>query len=76
MWKVNYHIDFNLSDGQKITKNNSLIIKNLKITSASEAEKYVLKKYKYGFQPMVNKDDIFIPIKNEKFIIDCIKKIS
>ena len=76
MWKVNYHIDFNLSDGQKITKNNSLIIKNFKITSASEAEKYVLKKYKYGFQPMVNKDDIFKTIKNEEFIIDCIKKIS
>ena len=47
MWKVNYHIEFNLSDGQKITKNNSLIIKNFKVTSASEAEKYVLKKYKY-----------------------------
>ena len=53
-----------------------MIIKNLKITSASEAEKYVLKKYKYGYQPMVNKDDIFITIKNEEFIIDCIKKIS
>tara|TARA_B100001093_G_scaffold357402_1_gene342011 strand:- start:1438 stop:1668 length:231 start_codon:yes stop_codon:yes gene_type:complete len=76
MWKVNYHIDFILSDGQKITKNNSLIIKSLKITSTSEAEKYVLKKYKNGFQPMVNKDDIFITIKNEKFIIDYIKKIS
>ena len=54
----------------------SRLIKNLKINSASEAEEYVLKKYKYGFQPMVNKDDIFITIKNEEFIIDCIKKIS
>ena len=67
---------YNWNQNEKITKNNSLIIKNLKINSASEAEEYVLKKYKYGFQPMVNKDDIFITIKNEKFIIDCIKKIS
>ena len=76
MWKVNYHIDFNLADGQKITKNNSLIVKSPKIRTVTEAKEYILKKYKNSFQPMVNQDDIFISIKKEVFIIDCIKKIS
>ena len=76
MWKINYHINFNLVDGQKITKNNSLIVKSPKITNITEVKDYILKKYKNGFQPMVNQDDIFISIKKEEFIIDCIKRIS
>ena len=39
-------------------------------------ENYILKKHKHSFQPLVNKDDIFIPIKKEKFVIDCIKKVG
>ena len=76
MWKVNYHIVFELIDGKIIRKNNSINIKNPLVNTTKEAENYILKKYKHSFQPLVNKDDIFIPIKKEKFVIDCIKKVS
>ena len=75
MWKVNYHIVFKLNDGKIIKKNNSMNIKSSLVSSAKEAENYVLKKYKNGFQPLVNTDDIFISIINEKIIIESIEKL-
>ena len=75
MWKVNYHINFNLVDGSRVTKANSMSIKSPKVLSKEDAVSYLLKKYKKGFQPLVNMDDIFITIKNEEFIIDYIEKI-
>ena len=76
MWKVNYHIVFELINGKIIQKNNSINIKNPQVNTAKEAENYILKKYKHSFQPLVNKDDIFMPIKKEKFVIECIKQVS
>ena len=76
MWKVNYHIVFELINGEIIQKNNSINIKNPQVNTAKEAENYILKKYKQSYQPLVNKDDIFIPIKKEKFVIECIKKVG
>ena len=76
MWKVNYHINFNLVDGSRVTKANSISVKNPKVLSKEDVITYLLKKYKKGFQPLVNMDNIFITIKNEEFIIDCIKKIT
>jgi hypothetical protein len=75
MWKVNYHINFNLVDGSRVTKTNSMSIKSSKVLSKEDAISYLLKKYKKGFQPLVNMDDIFITVKNEEFIIDYIEKI-
>ena len=43
--------------------------------SKEDAIYYFLKKYKNGFQLLLNIDDIFITIKNEEFIIDYIEKI-
>ena len=50
-------------------------IKSSLVSSAKDAENYVLKKYKIGFQPLVNTDDIFISIINEKIIIESIEKL-
>ena len=75
MWKVNYHINFNLANISRISKANSMLIKNPKVMSKEDAISYLLKKYKKGFQPLVNMNDIFITIKNEEFIIDYIEKI-
>ena len=61
---------WSFSEGERVLIPTLELAPSIVITSTSEAEKYVLKKYKNGFQPMVNKDDIFISIKNEKFIID------
>ena len=49
MWKVNYHIVFKLNDGNIIKKNNSMNIKSSLVSSAKDAENYVLKKYKMAF---------------------------
>ena len=50
-------------------------IKSSLVSSAKDAKNYVLKKYKNGFQPLVNTDDIFISIINEKIIIESIEKL-
>ena len=50
-------------------------IKSSLVNSAKDAENYVLKKYKNSFQPLVNTDDIFISIINEKIIIESIEKL-
>ena len=50
-------------------------IKGSLVSSAKDTENYVLKKYKNGFQPLVNTDDIFISIINEKIIIESIEKL-
>jgi len=71
----NYHINFNLANGSRVAKANSMLIKNPKVMPKEDAISYFLKKYKNGFQPLVNMDDIFITIKNEEFIIDYIEKI-
>ncbi len=76
MWKANYHINFILVDGSRVTKANSMSIKSPKVLSKEDAISYLIKKYKKGFQPLVNMDDIFITIKNEEFIIDYIEKIT
>ena len=75
MWKVNYHIVFKLNDGNIIKKKNSMNIKSSLVRSAKDAENYVLKKYKNSSQPLVNTDDIFISIINEKIIIESIEKL-
>ncbi len=75
MWKVNYHIFFKLNDGNIIKMKNSMNIKSSLVSSVKDAEKYVLKKYKNGFQPLVNTEDIFISIINEKIIIESIAKL-
>ena len=76
MWKVNYHINFHLVDDSRVTKSNSMSIKSSKVLSKEDVVSYLLKKYKKGFQPLVNMGDIFITIKNEEFIIDYIEKIT
>ena len=58
-----------------IKKNNSMNIKSSLASSEKDAENYVLKKYKNGLQPLVNTDDIFISIINEKIIIESIEKL-
>ena len=75
MWKLNYHIVFKLNDGNIIKKNNSINIKSFLVSPAKDAENYVLKKFNNGFQPLVNTDDIFISIINEKIIIESIEKL-
>ena len=75
MWKVNYHINFILVDGSRVTKANSMSNKSTKVLTKEDAISYLLIKYKKGFQPLVKIDDIFITIKNEEFIIDYIEKI-
>ena len=76
MWKVNYHIIFKLNDGNNIKKNSSMNIKSSLVNSARDAKNYVMKKYKNSFQPLVNTDDIFISIINEKIIIESIEKLD
>ena len=43
-----------LDDGNIIKKKNSMNIKSSLVSSAKDAKNYVLKKYKNGFQPLVN----------------------
>ena len=49
MWKVNYHINFNLANISRISKANSMLIKNPKVMSKEDAISCLLKKYKNGF---------------------------
>ena len=53
-------------------------IKNIGIEDLLDyVEKYsYVSKWIFKDDEITNKDDIFITIKNEEFIIDCIKKIS
>ena len=76
MWKVNYHVVFKLNDGNIIKKKNSMKIKSSLVSSSKDAKNYVLKKYKSVFQPLVNTDDIFISIINEKIIIESSEKLD
>ena len=48
MWKVNYHINFNLANISRISKANSMLIKNPKVMSKEDAISCLLKKYKKG----------------------------
>ena len=76
MWEVNYNITFELDNGKRIKKSNSMIIKNLNVTSHNSAKEYVLKKYTNGFQPLVDMDDIFGKIVNKAIEINKIEELS
>jgi len=69
-WVISYHINFQMDDGNTITRNDMRTTEDPKVNNEKKAKKWLLDRYHNSNDPMVDMSNLFVGVKSEEIIID------
>lgn len=69
-WVVEYHIDFYMDDGNKVTRKDMRTTDDPNLDTEEKVKAWLFDLYKNSDDPMVDMNNLFVGIEDEELIID------